>query len=63
MSYTRTCKGKTWRNYKVTNNKIRNFWIHATKTNKGIGQIITEMSYQLIDPFHMEALQNLEEYD
>ena len=47
----------------VTNKKIQNLGILSSKTDKRIGPKRTEMSYQLIDTFHIKALQNLEEYD
>lgn len=47
----------------ITNNRIRNIGILATKTNRRIGQKKTEMAYQLIDTFHIKALQNIDECD
>lgn len=47
----------------ITNKKIQNFGILLTKTDRRIGQKLTEMPYQLIDIFHINALQNLDEYN
>ena len=55
-------KVKEYKIIKVTNNKIQNFGILSTKSDKRIGQKRTEMSYQLIDTCQVKALQNLEDY-
>ena len=48
---------------KVANNKMQNFGILLTKIDKRIGKKKAEISYPLIDTFHIKALQNLEEYN
>ena len=56
-------RGKDEEITRLTNNKIRNFGILSTKMYKRIGQKRIEIPYQLIDAFHVKALQNIEDYE